>query len=437
MEKKFSKIGEINIEFDYFKLKDVLVKNDAGDWGDEPKEDAIGVIRSTNFTNQGLLDLTDVAYRSLKPKKREEKKLYQGEILIERSGGSDTQPVGRVGLITNEIAQKEFAFANFIQRIAVDDTIEPEYLFYCLQQMYEMGITASMQYQTTGIRNLDWKLYTKSFLPKPPKPEQRAIASILSKVDEAIAATKNSITKAERLKKALMQNLLTGKLKPDGTWRKEDEFYKDEKFGFLPNGWVVQPLKRLATIQRGRFGHRPRNEPRFYGGNHPFVQTSDVVNSVFYLKDYSQTLSDAGTHVSRKFPKGTIIITIAANIGDVALTKYDVYFPDSLIGINHNEEIINDEFLLLSLMTKKQFLNQVSTESAQKNVNYGNLRPLPIFFPVDKTEQIKIAKKIKAVFDVIEQKQTKIKKLERLKKALMQNLLTGKVRVKIKETVNG
>lgn len=116
MDKIISRIGSIDSDYDTFILKDVLVKNDAGDWGEEPKEDAIGIIRSTNFTNEGKLDLSNVAYRSLKPNKLVEKKIFENEILIERSGGSETQPVGRVGLITKEIGEKDFAFANFIQR---------------------------------------------------------------------------------------------------------------------------------------------------------------------------------------------------------------------------------------------------------------------------------------------------------------------------------
>ena len=153
MERKETKLGYVHPEFDIFQIKEALVKNDAGDWGDEPKEDAIGVIRSTNFTNEGKLNLMDVAFRSLKPNKREEKRLEQGEILIERSGGSDNQPVGRVVLINGNIGNDEYAFANFIQRIAVDDRVQSDFLYYCLQQMYEMGITASMQYQTTGSYN--------------------------------------------------------------------------------------------------------------------------------------------------------------------------------------------------------------------------------------------------------------------------------------------
>ena len=219
MMEKQTKIGTVCSDFGTFQLKSVLVKNDAGDWGSEPDKDAIGVIRSTNFNNDGKLDLSDIAYRTLSKRKFEEKKLYASDILIERSGGSETQPVGRIGYITDEMAKTDYAFANFIQRISLNDEVNAKFVYYCLQQMYEMGITAGMQSQTTGIRNLDWKQYIKISLPKPTLSEQSAIAAILSKVDETIASVQASIAAAERLKKSLMQNLLTGRMKPSGECR--------------------------------------------------------------------------------------------------------------------------------------------------------------------------------------------------------------------------
>lgn len=426
---KYSKIGKISDDFDVVQLKSVLVKNDAGDWGNEPDNSAIGIIRSTNFNNDGKLDLTNVAYRTLSTRKFEEKKLFASDILVERSGGSETQPVGRVGYITEEIAKSDFAFANFIQRISVDETVDSKFIYYCLQHLYEMGITSGMQTQTTGIRNLDWKQYIGTYLPKPSLPEQVSIANILSSVDEAIESVEKSIEAAEKLKKSLMQNLLTGRMKPDGTLRTEEEFYEDEKFGKVPIGWEVKKVKDVASVQRGKFSHRPRNDERFYNGNFPFVQTSDVVESVFYLKNASQTLNDLGASVSKSFPCNTIIITIAANIGYVALTQYEVFFPDSLIGINANENIVLSAYLLLQLMKYKNILDAQATESAQKNINYSNLKPLLIAYPTDKKEQQIIINKIKNIFQEIENKQNQIITLERLKKSLMQNLLTGKVRL--------
>ncbi len=429
MADRYSKIGRVYNNFDTFQLKAVLIRNDAGDWGSEPDNNAVGIIRSTNFNNDGKLDLSDVAYRTLLPQKFAEKKLYANDILIERSGGSDTQPVGRVGFITEAIAKDDYAFANFIQRISLDDSVDALYVYYCLQQMYEMGITASMQFQTTGIRNLDWKYYLKIRLPKPSKAEQIAIANILSKVDEAITSVENSIAASERLKKSLMQNLLTGKMKPDGTFRTPDEFYIDEKFGKVPVGWEVKKLKDIANIQRGKFGHRPRNDERFYNGDYPFVQTSDVVESVLYLRSASQSLNELGASVSKCFRPNTIIMTIAANIGYVALASYEVYFPDSLIGINSNEDFIKSTYLLFLLMRYKNVLDAQATESAQKNINYSNLRSLPILFPANIEEQIQITERITKTFNEIDCKKSKIVVLERVKKSLMQNLLIGKVRV--------
>ena len=426
---KCSKIGKVYNGFSTFQLKSVLIKNDAGDWGSEPDENAVGIIRSTNFNNNGKLDLSDIAYRTLLPQKFEEKRLSPSDILIERSGGSDTQPVGRVGYISDEMAEDNLAFANFIQRISLDETFDAKFVYYCLQQMYEMGITASMQFQTTGIRNLDWKFYLKTNLPKPTKEEQTAIASILSKVDEAIVSVQNSIVTAEHLKKSLMQNLLTGKMKPDGTFRTPEEFYIDEKFGKIPVGWEVKKLKDIASIQRGKFGHRPRNDERFYNGDFPFVQTSDVVESVLYLKSASQSLNELGASVSKRFPQNTIIMTIAANIGYVALTRYEVYFPDSLIGINANENIVKPTYLLFQLMGFKNVLDALATESAQKNINYSNLRSLLILFPTNIEEQLQITERIIKTFREIEEKKSKIDILERLKKSLMQNLLTGKYKL--------
>src|ERR1035438_9639802 len=166
MSKK-TRIGLLSEDFEAFVLRKNLRRDDAGDWGTDPKESPCGVLRSTNFTNEGVLDLNDVARRSLSESKRRDKTLQEGDIIVERSGGSENQPVGRVGYITAEIGNRAYSFSNFIQRISLDSTVNPKFVFFCLQRMHEMGATLSMQTQTTGIRNLDYKYYTRSLLPEP------------------------------------------------------------------------------------------------------------------------------------------------------------------------------------------------------------------------------------------------------------------------------
>ena len=122
-------------------------------------------------------------------------------------------------------------------------------------------------------------------------------------------------------------------------------------------------LGDVANIERGKFAHRPRNEPRFTGRN-PFIQTADVVKATGEIRDHSQTLNELGLSISKLIPVGTIVITIAANIGETAITSYPVAFPDSLVGISPNR--IDTTFLEYFLRTRKPYLNETAPESAQK-----------------------------------------------------------------------
>jgi len=322
------------------------------------------------------------------------------------------------------LISKTGILASTMTMLVFDESeLEKKYIGYVFQNL-EYILKAKTA--GSGIPHADKGIINNLEFYRPEKSKQVAIANLLSKVDEAVASVQNSIDAAERLKKSLMQNLLTGKMKPDGTFRTPEEFYTDEKFGKVPVGWKCEKLKDIAIIRRGKFSHRPRNDERFYNGEYPFVQTSDVVESVLYLKGASQSLNELGASVSKCFPRNTIIMTIAANIGYVTLAQYEVYFPDSLIGINANENIINPMYLLFQLMGYKNVLDALATESAQKNINYSNLRPLTILLPTNLEEQLQITKRIIMVFNEIECKKSKILILERLKRSLMQNLLTGK-----------
>lgn len=431
MEGGCSKIGKVSNGMGTFQLKSVLVHNDAGDWGTEPDVNAIGIIRSTNFNNNGKLDLSDIAYRTLSPQKLEEKILNTSDILIERSGGSDTQPVGRVGFITDTIAKGRYAFANFIQRITLDNTVDAKFVYYCLQQLYEMGVTASMQFQTTGIRNLDWKFYLKTILPKPTKAEQTAIANILSKVDEAIVSVQNSIAAAERLKKSLMQNLLTGKMKPDGTFRTPEEFYIDEKFGKVPVEWEVKSIDEISDfVQYGL------NISSSDNGQIPMLRMNNIINGemsdslLVYVNLNDQLLKQYELEAGDILFNRTNSMDLVGKVGVFRLIgKY--VFASYLIRVRVSKEN-NPYYINLSLNSypiQCSLRSKATPAVSQANINSKSLRHTLILKPKKKDEQDLVMSRIEEVEQAIQQRKDKEKKLERLKKSLMQNLLTGKIRI--------
>lgn len=146
------------------------------------------------------------------------------------------------------------------------------------------------------------------------------------------------------------------------------------------------PVKRLADVvdmQRGRFGHRPRNDPNFYDGVYPFIQTGDVVQAS--LTDgkitYSQTLNELGLKTSRLFDKPVVVLTIAANIGDTAILDYPACFPDSLIGMSPKSADVVLPYINLYFKFIKEYLNNLAPQSAQKNINYQQLSPVPFVVP--------------------------------------------------------
>lgn len=196
----------------------------------------------------------------------------------------------------------------------------------------------------------------------------------------------------------------------------------------LPEGWKEVSLEKLAKIERGKFSARPRNDPKFYNGATPFVQTGDISSAGTYLEKYTQTLNDMGVKVSKIFPKGTILITIAANIGDSAITKFDVACPDSIVGIQCYSEKCNKIWLKLKLDTIKNNLDNDAGKNAQKNINLQVLKPLKILTP-PLPEQEKIAAILSTWDKAISTTDALLVNSRQQKKALMQQLLTGKRRL--------
>jgi type I restriction enzyme S subunit len=259
-----------------------------------------------------------------------------------------------------------------------------------------------------------------------------SIADNLDNLDTAIRETEALIDKLKSVKQGLLHDLLTRGIDANGQLRPpqsdEPQLYKESPLGLIPREWELQELGDLAEVSRGKFTHRPRNDPAFFGGEYPFIQTGDVALAQGgYISSYSQTLSERGISVSQEFPIGTIAITIAANIADTAVLARPMFFPDSVVGAVVAPEH-NIRFVELSIRRAKRALNARAPQSAQKNINLQDLRPLLIAMP-SRSEQDSIAARYDALQARLEAEQIAVKKLLQEKSGLMDDLLTGRVRV--------
>ena len=161
-------------------LKDIISKPISGEWGNEGG--STKVLRTTNFTNIGAIDYSDVVERDIPEKKVDSKRLYPGDIIIEKSGGSPTQPVGRVVFFNSD---ELFLCNNFTSVLRPNpEKVYPKYLHYILFANHTYGLTGGFQNKTTGIINLQLTRYVeKTKIPLPPLEQQKKIASILDAAD--------------------------------------------------------------------------------------------------------------------------------------------------------------------------------------------------------------------------------------------------------------
>ena len=139
-------------------------------------------------------------------------------------------------------------------------------------------------------------------------------------------------------------------------------------------------LPELGEFGRGVSKHRPRNDPRLLGGEYPLVQTGDVANASLYIMSYNSTYSELGLKQSKMWSKGTLCITIAANIAKTAILEFDACFPDSVVGFIANEKT-NNIFIHYWFSFFQAILESQAPESAQKNINLKILSELKVIVP--------------------------------------------------------
>ena len=326
----------------------------------------------------------------------------EGEVIVLWDGSNAGEIlISKKGILASTMTLLEFD----------ENEIDKNYFGYSFQQL-EYILKAKTA--GSGIPHADKGVINKLNFYKPSLPEQASIANILSKVDEAIESVKKSIEAAEKLKKSLMQNLLTGRMKPDGTLRTEEEFYEDEKFGKVPKGWEVKKVKNCFKFKNGK-GNTTSN-------------LKEIPDDEYCVPVYGGN-GITGYYHSALLNKPTIIIgRVGEYCGNVFKTPEKSWVTDNAMLVS---EVLMQDYNIDFFTIKLNSLNfkQYSDSTGQPKITQGSIGGIFITYPVKIEEQNKIIYLINNISNNIQQKQTQITTLERLKKSLMQNLLTGKVRV--------
>lgn len=177
--------------------------------------------------------------------------------------------------------------------------------------------------------------------------------------------------------------------------------------------WNVCSIDELGSVNRGKSKHRPRNDVILFGGLYPFIQTSDVKNANLYISEYDTTYSEIGLAQSKLWKKGTLCITIAANIAESAILGIDACFPDSVVGFMPYEGKSDLKFVKYMLDEFKVYMQQISKGTTQDNLSLEKLRRIKFYVPSYETQQ-KIAHILSRYDEAIENNNKRIKLLEQM-----------------------
>jgi type I restriction enzyme S subunit len=311
------------------------------------------------------------------------------------------------------------------------ERVASRFLFYCFGSRWLIERCNALAYGAKMPR-VSWEKQLSQFnVPLPPLPEQQRIATYLdascAAIDAAVAAKRRQLATLDALAVATVQHATTlginsrAKMKPSGL----------DWLPGVPSHWEIRQIKRRCELLRGKFTHRPRNDPALYDGEYPFVQTGDITSAEKYIRTYSQTLNELGFAVSKMFPRGTLVMSIAANVGDVAILDFEACFPDSMVGLvpNHHTDL---NFLYYLMRAMKGILLRSAVLTTQLNLNYvrigTNFAPFP-----PKKEQEEIAEyldgKLAETKRLAQGIEAQIATLTAYRKSLIHECVTGQRRI--------
>lgn len=389
------------------RLGNVFERQITGEWGNECSENEPGakVLRTTNFTSSGEIDFKNVVMRSINKSKVQSKRLHYGDIILEKSGGTEKTPVGRVVFCDESIENDIYLCNNFTQTMRVNQVVGyPRYVFYFMWYLHYSGKTDLLQNKTTGIRNLQLKSYLNEELPLPSLDEQRRIAAVLDKVSDLIAKRRAQLDKLDELIKARFVEMFGDPLIDSGRYTK------------VPLGSLVEvgSSKRIFEKEYVREGipfYRTKEIVELSKGN-------QITTELFITRQrYDEIKKEYGV------PKaGDLLISAVGTIGVIWIVdgKNNFYFKDgNLLRVVTNEKFtpIYLKHLLETLIGAYKL--RMSSGTAYAALTISALKEMLVYeVPIEEQKQFAsfVEQTDKSKLTIHQS----LDKLEILKKALMQ-----------------
>lgn len=334
--------------------------------------------------------------------KKSSRYLFDCEALIIPGEGTEFLPRQFSGKF--DLHQRAYALFGF------SELVDVRYLYYYLHHMHDYFPRVAVG---ATVKSLRMRHFEQLPVALMSVPEQHRIVALLDEAFAGIATAKANAEKSLRNARDLFDNRLS------------EIFLKES------HAWKRKTLREVALdFGRGKSKHRPRNDPKLYGGPYPFIQTGDVRNSDHLITEYSQTYSEAGLMQSKLWPKGTLCITIAANIAETGILNFDACFPDSVIGVVVDPAQTGNKFLEYLLQSVKASLQAKGKGSAQDNINLGTFENEKFPFP-DLSVQAKVTNELDALADAVRDLQSlytrKLAALDELKQSLLHQAFSGQL----------
>ena len=327
-------------------IKDVISAEFKGLWGTDFSDDGIPVIKTNNMTYEGRIDYSDICLRNITSEEAEENFLCNGDLIIEKSGGTKTHSVGYVNIFEGE--DNKYVCNNFILPIRPNrDLVNPKYLFWQLHGMYEAGRFSDCFNKTTGIQNLQKKTYFSKEINVPSLPDQQKIAAHLDSIQSAIDNKKQQLQQLDELVKSKFV----------------------EMFGENPvesGKWKVETLGGIGKISMCKRVLREQTTPE---GDIPFykIGTFGKQAAAYISRELFENFKSKYAYPK----KGSILISASGTIGrSVVFDGEPAYFQDSnIVWIDNDESKVLNGFLLYWYGTSPWKVTQGGTISRLYNSN--------------------------------------------------------------------